>query len=459
MSSEKELDDAAIEAMNYKELQAALKERDEKATGRKEELAARLKEAVNRKKNGGDATGTAEGGADKSPAREASPARKSPARGAKAAGDDEGSKAKRQKREWGSSQREEMKAISTEMLDDIIHQEMNESIEQEAEQEQQQQQQQAASSSEPAGPSTCSVRVDGFVRPFRQSEAQQLLERHGSVRKFWMDAIKTHCYVLFETVEQAAEARRALSGMTWPVTSDAKLKIVNVPDEDVDAAVSGTVVKTTRRQASGAGVTSPGAEARPKPELKQVIKLDQLFKKTTTKPVLYYLPLTEEQASKHQEEKKKLPPPPPLRAPIYRPRSPPRRLSPRRDDRDFRGGGRPFASSAFGGRSFLDRLDERGGGEARLEFEREREADRARREGRREEREEGEKQESGAPRGKMRMDDNDEVAPVSGGFGRGGGGGGDGGDRWERGVRMEAEEQEARKRDEPERYRPPAFKF
>jgi apoptotic chromatin condensation inducer in the nucleus len=44
-------------------------------------------------------------------------------------------------------------------------------------------------------PVTTSLRIDKFVRPFTLKAVQELLGKTGSVQSFWMDHIKTHCYV------------------------------------------------------------------------------------------------------------------------------------------------------------------------------------------------------------------------------------------------------------------------
>lgn len=44
-------------------------------------------------------------------------------------------------------------------------------------------------------PPTNSLRIDRFLRPFTLKAAQELLGKTGTVCSFWMDTIKTHCYV------------------------------------------------------------------------------------------------------------------------------------------------------------------------------------------------------------------------------------------------------------------------
>lgn len=44
-------------------------------------------------------------------------------------------------------------------------------------------------------PPTNSLRIDRFIRPFTLKAVQELLGKSGNITSFWMDQIKTHCYV------------------------------------------------------------------------------------------------------------------------------------------------------------------------------------------------------------------------------------------------------------------------
>lgn len=44
-------------------------------------------------------------------------------------------------------------------------------------------------------PPTNSLRIDQFLRPFTLKAVEELLGKTGSVKSFWMDHIKTHCFV------------------------------------------------------------------------------------------------------------------------------------------------------------------------------------------------------------------------------------------------------------------------
>jgi hypothetical protein len=43
---------------------------------------------------------------------------------------------------------------------------------------------------------TNSVYIKGFVRPLILRHVEELIKKYGQVKKFWMDGIKTHCYVI-----------------------------------------------------------------------------------------------------------------------------------------------------------------------------------------------------------------------------------------------------------------------
>jgi apoptotic chromatin condensation inducer in the nucleus len=54
---------------------------------------------------------------------------------------------------------------------------------------------------------TAALRVDNLVRPFTLQALRALLSETGTVTGLWMPSIKTHCYVTFETAEQAEATR------------------------------------------------------------------------------------------------------------------------------------------------------------------------------------------------------------------------------------------------------------
>ncbi|CAI8619000.1 unnamed protein product [Vicia faba] len=82
-------------------------------------------------------------------------------------------------------------------------------------------------------PPTNSLRIDGFLRPFTLKAVQGLLGKTGNFTIFWMDVIKTHCYVSYTTVEEAVETRNAVYNLQWPPNVGRLLVAEYVEPEDV----------------------------------------------------------------------------------------------------------------------------------------------------------------------------------------------------------------------------------
>jgi len=188
-------------------------------------------------------------------------------------------------------------------------------------------------------PATTSLRIDRFVRPFTLKAVQELLGKTGSVQNFWMDHIKTHCYVTFSSVDEAVATRDAVYNLQWPPNNGNKLVAEFVDPQEVKlkvepppppaAPVSPAAVarappvqqaqvnQNVPRQAATPKeqlppppplakppmAADPAASARerlpptPKKPEPPVVTLDDLFRKTQSSPRIYYLPLSEEEVA------------------------------------------------------------------------------------------------------------------------------------------------------------------
>ncbi|XP_069094322.1 apoptotic chromatin condensation inducer in the nucleus isoform X2 [Pleurodeles waltl] len=62
------------------------------------------------------------------------------------------------------------------------------------------------------------VHISNLVRPFTLGQLKELLGRTGAVIEdgFWIDKIKSHCYVTYSTLEEAIATRNSLHGVKWP---------------------------------------------------------------------------------------------------------------------------------------------------------------------------------------------------------------------------------------------------
>ncbi|XP_026209259.1 apoptotic chromatin condensation inducer 1b isoform X2 [Anabas testudineus] len=75
--------------------------------------------------------------------------------------------------------------------------------------------------SPPRGKISNIIHVTNLVRPFTLGQLKELLNRTGSMVEegFWIDKIKSHCFVTYATTEEAVATRNALHGVKWPLSN------------------------------------------------------------------------------------------------------------------------------------------------------------------------------------------------------------------------------------------------
>ncbi|KAL6841716.1 hypothetical protein ACP4OV_028228 [Aristida adscensionis] len=192
----------------------------------------------------------------------------------------------------------------------------------------------------PTKSATTSLRIDKFVRPFTLKAVHELLAITGSICSFWMDRIKTHCYITYSSVEEAVTTRNAVYNLQWPPNNgsylvaefvdpqEVKHKLELHPPSQVPISPStATVPQAASVQQSKANQTihlhaadtsrgmlpfplplanlpftsdpGPARERLPPPpkKLDPALTLDELFKKTKAYPRIFYMPLSEEEVS------------------------------------------------------------------------------------------------------------------------------------------------------------------
>ncbi|OWZ22408.1 hypothetical protein PHMEG_0002897 [Phytophthora megakarya] len=71
------------------------------------------------------------------------------------------------------------------------------------------------------------LRIDNFVRPFTLNAVKALVQELGNFVEdgFWMDVIKTHCYVTYSSPEVAKKTSSALDGKVWPPENGRALSV------------------------------------------------------------------------------------------------------------------------------------------------------------------------------------------------------------------------------------------
>ncbi|KAL9249278.1 Apoptotic chromatin condensation inducer in the nucleus-like protein [Drosera capensis] len=188
-----------------------------------------------------------------------------------------------------------------------------------------------------------SLRIDCFLRPFTLKAVQDLLAKTGTVTSFWMDQIKTHCYVAYSSEEEAIKTRDALYNLQWPPNGGRLLVAEFVEPDEVKLRLEPPVPQpptkpivtdpaapvlpakpslapphipaikpmqppakpvlplpppqTVPNPPPARGLVSPRSDAVPEKIDSPIVTLDDLFRKTKATPRIYYLPLTDEQVS------------------------------------------------------------------------------------------------------------------------------------------------------------------
>uniref|UniRef100_A0A6B2E5U1 Putative apoptotic chromatin condensation inducer in the nucleus n=1 Tax=Phlebotomus kandelakii TaxID=1109342 RepID=A0A6B2E5U1_9DIPT len=96
--------------------------------------------------------------------------------------------------------------------------------------------------SPPKNTSSCILFITNLVRPFTVLQLKGLLVRTGKIvdNGFWIDKIKSKCYVQYETEDQAVETRHALHGVRWPTSNPKCLHVDFGSETDMQKAIEST---------------------------------------------------------------------------------------------------------------------------------------------------------------------------------------------------------------------------
>lgn len=120
------------------------------------------------------------------------------------------------------------------------------------------------------------VHIGNFVRPFTIPAVKDLVGQFGQVLDFWMDALKSHCFVQYASRDAAMDCQQHLDGLRWPLDCGRLLAVTASSVEAMQAA----------RRMEDCSDSSPKKATPSQP----VLVLDKLFRKTHASPALYYLP-------------------------------------------------------------------------------------------------------------------------------------------------------------------------
>ncbi|TPX66276.1 hypothetical protein SpCBS45565_g04593 [Spizellomyces sp. 'palustris'] len=164
--------------------------------------------------------------------------------------------------------------------------------------------------------------IRNFIRPLTVQQVKELLASYGKVEHFWMDKIKTHCYVTYENTNQTAAAFAGCNDLKFPPDTGKNLTVEYMTEEAAAAAIA-EEDKAQRRNSdtnhppsrfvaahnplhrlapSPARIERPPFNPPPPPPAYNPPPLrrdarpnDAMFRKTKTQPSIYYRPHSEDE--------------------------------------------------------------------------------------------------------------------------------------------------------------------
>ncbi|XP_006883203.1 PREDICTED: LOW QUALITY PROTEIN: apoptotic chromatin condensation inducer in the nucleus [Elephantulus edwardii] len=113
--------------------------------------------------------------------------------------------------------------------------------------------------SPPRGKISNIVHISNLVRPFTLGQLKELLGRTGTLveEAFWIDKIKSHCFVTYSTVEEAVATRTALHGVKWPQSNPKFLCADYAEQDELDYHRGLLVDRPSETKAEEQGIPRP----------------------------------------------------------------------------------------------------------------------------------------------------------------------------------------------------------
>ncbi|CAJ0630960.1 2806_t:CDS:2 [Entrophospora sp. SA101] len=132
---------------------------------------------------------------------------------------------------------------------------------------------------------TTTLYIKNFVRPLTLAKVRELLEQYGQIEFFWMDKIKSHCYV------------KSLWDVVFPPETGRKLELEFIDFDKAEELIAGEENKVSNSNTKPNLSNSRDTQrSERKKSNGNNVSLDSLFSKTKTTPHLYYKPVSSEDA-------------------------------------------------------------------------------------------------------------------------------------------------------------------
>ncbi|KAF9578102.1 hypothetical protein BGW38_006296 [Lunasporangiospora selenospora] len=158
---------------------------------------------------------------------------------------------------------------------------------------------------------TRSLAITNFVRPLIVNQAKRMLAEFGEVETFWMDNIRTHCYVIFKEVSEAEKAYGQVHGQIYPKETGRVLEAFFITPEQAQESIEAAenaqknkqkpVIFTGKeplppKRGASISIRKDDIEVifkRNNVEPAQLVQPMDLFKMTKAQPPLYFKPAKE----------------------------------------------------------------------------------------------------------------------------------------------------------------------
>ena len=147
--------------------------------------------------------------------------------------------------------------------------------------------------------------IDGFIKPFSVEEVKALVSEIVSPinmeEDFYMNGIKTFCYVTYRSMEDAKKAMENLFASTLSVKCRNGRQSPMRFGNRLHVRITSVRAKTMKRENPSRSSNTHDAdsarnnEERAKKNEPEVVSIEDLFRKTRARPEIFYKPLTEEE--------------------------------------------------------------------------------------------------------------------------------------------------------------------
>lgn len=172
---------------------------------------------------------------------------------------------------------------------------------------------------------TCHVRIDNFQRPLILKNLvmwlSEVLQQNISISNIWLNSIKTHCYIDFDSTDEALKCIQVVTGLKFPESSSITLVANFTRISAIDAPTSAEGNLRPGMWLSTSSSIPPVLDSKdlklkrevksyeevynPKKRQETLLTLEQLFEKTKSIPPLFWQPVSKEEVSKRKLLKKR----------------------------------------------------------------------------------------------------------------------------------------------------------